>query len=284
MTAGCCRECGDVAGSATPESGRYAGSVSPPASGGFVAFPQTVLLYHESPVQNREGILERGLLPRRPTWDGNWRSLWFCRAVAADLRAGPSAPAESGLRLVTGPASGDDKATPTPPSRPLGIRLRRTHRTGPVLSRVVRESIPPERLRLLGQWTRGHTQPASRRCETCGQQPDAPLQLHEVRSYHDECGVQKLERLMCLCLRCHEATHPGHVAGRGAEELDWLMHVTGWPERVADRCRPWRSQWEGRSRRDWICHLSLLRDYGIPLPTLLNDRGRQRRPVIGSGR
>ena len=73
------------------------------------------------------------------------------------------------------------------------------------------------------------------RCETCGGKPDAPLHCHEVWSYDDQRGVQKLERLKCLCPRCHEATHPGHanIKGRGAEALEWLMQVNDWPEPVA---------------------------------------------------
>ena len=115
------------------------------------------------------------------------------------------------------------------------------------------------------------------RCETCGGKPDAPLHCHEVWSYDDERGVQKLEALKCLCPRCHEATHPGHanIKGRGAEALEWLMQVNDWPEPVAaDYQAAAFAQWQERSQRDWDCDLSLLRDYGIPVPAMLDDHGR----------
>ena len=121
------------------------------------------------------------------------------------------------------------------------------------------------------------------RCETCGQKPDAPLHCHEVWSYVDERGVQKLAALTCLCPRCHEATHPGHanVKGHGAEALEWLMRVNSWPEPVArDYQAAAFAQWEERSQREWSCDLSLLRGYGVPLPAVLDSRGHQRR-VIG---
>ena len=54
--------------------------------------------------------------------------------------------------------------------------------------------------------------------------------------------------------RCHEATHPGHanIKGRGAEALEWLMQVNGWPEPVADAYQAAAfAQWQERSQRDW---------------------------------
>ena len=84
------------------------------------------------------------------------------------------------------------------------------------------------------RWAGAATARARWRCETCGGKRDAPVHWHEVWSYDDERGVQKLEALKCLCERCHEATHPGHanVKGRGAEALEWLMQVNG------DQSRP----------------------------------------------
>ena len=112
-----------------------------------------MLLYHESPVRNRESILERGLLPRRPTWDGNWRSLWFCALLLPIY----------GWGLVLQPRavyawSKDPRPWMTKqrrrPRRDLWVfdydgpveRDRYCRKKG---SRMVRESIPPERLRLL---------------------------------------------------------------------------------------------------------------------------------------
>ena len=58
------------------------------------------------------------------------------------------------------------------------------------------------------------------------------------------------------------------------------MQVNGWPEPVAaDYQAAAFAQWQERSQRDWVCDLSLLRDYGIPLLATLDDRGRQRRVI-----
>ena len=120
-------------------------------------------------------------------------------------------------------------------------------------------------------------------CEICGQRPDGPVHCHEVWSYDDALGVQKLEQLKCVCPPCHDATHPGFAdaQGRGQEALERLADVNGWPLEAAqahqEACF---EQWARRSERDWTCDLSLLREYGIPVPRLLDDRGHQRR-VIG---
>jgi hypothetical protein len=58
------------------------------------------------------------------------------------------------------------------------------------------------------------------------------------------------------------------------------MQVNGWPEPVAaDYQAAAFTQWEERSQRDWVCDLSLLRKYGIPVPAMLDDRGGRRRVV-----
>ena len=97
--------------------------------------------------------------------------------------------------------------------------------------------------------------------------------------------MQKLERLKCLCPRCHEATHPGHadIKGRGAEALEWLMQVNGWPELVADDYQAAAfAQWQKRSQRDWdLRPLAPTRlrhpapdDVRRPRPTASRDRRR----------
>ena len=56
------------------------------------------------------------------------------------------------------------------------------------------------------------------------------------------------------------------------------MEVNDWPEPVAaDYQAEAFAQWQERSQRDWDCDLSLLRNYGIPLPATLDEHGRQRR-------
>ena len=73
------------------------------------------------------------------------------------------------------------------------------------------------------------------RCETCCGKPDAPLHCHEVWSYDNHALGAEAARAQCLGTQCHKATHPGHanIKGRGAEAVEWLMQVNGWPEPVA---------------------------------------------------
>jgi len=68
--------------------------------------------------------------------------------------------------------------------------------------------------------------------------------------------------------------------GRGQEALERLAEINGWPLEAADAYQEACSeQWARRSERDWTCDLSLLRQCGIPVPTLLDDRGHQRRVI-----
>jgi hypothetical protein len=54
---------------------------------------------------------------------------------------------------------------------------------------------------------------------------------HEVWSYHERTGVQRLEGFIALCDFCHEVKHIGLARKKGRERaaLAHLAKVNGWP-------------------------------------------------------
>jgi hypothetical protein len=115
---------------------------------------------------------------------------------------------------------------------------------------------------------------AGERCEACGAVEDKAvkryLECHERFSYHGSggCGLQMLQRLICLCSECHRATHYGHTALSGpqaeAQAQSHLMRVTGMsPAQLQVHLdEAWRI-WEQRSVRQWTVDLSVISRAGI---------------------
>ncbi len=75
---------------------------------------------------------------------------------------------------------------------------------------------------------------AGNRCEACGagvnREHQVWLEAHERWDYHNATRTQRLRRLVCLCTRCHQATHFGYaeVTGRAEEALAQLCAVNHW--------------------------------------------------------
>ena len=69
---------------------------------------------------------------------------------------------------------------------------------------------------------------AGGRCEICGKKTDK-LDAHEVWSYNEKTGVQKLEDIKAVCKDCHAAIHIDRtaVAGNIARAEDHYMLVNG---------------------------------------------------------
>lgn len=112
---------------------------------------------------------------------------------------------------------------------------------------------------------------AGNECEACTMFPIPEQQLymecHERWAYTKD-DTQKLVRLVCLCSRCHEATHMGlaQVRDRDSEAMEHLMTVEGmtWEQaeqHVATAFEVWRE----RNRTDWRLDLSMLTDAGIEI-------------------
>jgi hypothetical protein len=113
---------------------------------------------------------------------------------------------------------------------------------------------------------------ASRRCEVpgCRRAEDRRLgillEAHERWEY--QAGKQVLRRLICLCTRCHEATHFGlaGLRGRDTRAFSHLCAVTGMSAREADQhIQAAFATWEKRSAVRWELDLSILTRAGIAL-------------------
>ncbi len=114
---------------------------------------------------------------------------------------------------------------------------------------------------------------AGHRCECCGvaenaAAPATSMEAHERWSYTSQGGanVQKLERLVCLCHACHEATHMGlaRVKGRESEAVRHLMQVRGWTyEQAHSHISAAFQLWRGRNGSAWDLDLSVITDNGF---------------------
>ena len=125
---------------------------------------------------------------------------------------------------------------------------------------------------------------AGQRCEACGGERDREakvwLEAHERWEYDEPNRAQRLRRLVCLCTRCHEATHFGYaiVNGRDRRAAAQLMSVNRWTKKVADRhIDEAFAEWEQRNAHDWTLDLSMLTGAGVALAE--PPQAEQRRDV-----
>jgi len=99
------------------------------------------------------------------------------------------------------------------------------------------------------------------------------LEAHERWDYHHTSRTQRLRRLVCLCTRCHQATHFGdaEITGRAEAALAQLCAVNHWTRADAEaHIAAAASLWRWRSETDWALDLSILTGVGItpqPNPT-----------------
>lgn len=131
----------------------------------------------------------------------------------------------------------------------------------------VRSNVRPdtwERLQRATFQVAGHV------CEICTGTGDGHLvEAHEVWSYDDHRLIQRLERLICLCPRCHEVKHLGLAlqSGHAKRAIAWLATVNGLApaEALAYAQRAFQIH-EIRSRFQWQLDIQLLASaYGIKL-------------------
>jgi len=118
---------------------------------------------------------------------------------------------------------------------------------------------------------------ARNRCEACGtgvnREHQVWLEAHERWDYHHTSRTQPLTRLVCLCTRCHQATHFGYaeLTGRAEQALAQLCAVNHWTRADAEaHVAAAASLWRFRSETDWALDLSILTGVGItpqPPPT-----------------
>lgn len=94
------------------------------------------------------------------------------------------------------------------------------------------------------------------------------LEAHERWSYDDKTNIQKLERIIALCHRCHSVTHYGLT---GLRELSnqadkHLMKVNRWnKEQVLNHHKEQKNIWIERNKIKWDIDLSIITNSGIKL-------------------
>ena len=107
---------------------------------------------------------------------------------------------------------------------------------------------------------------AGNACEICGRSrseiPNNRLDCHERWSYSED-GVQKLERLLSLCVPCHMATHIGYWTSLSEDNYDkaisWISKVNNITAKEAKQLVKGAFDiWEERSRRKWITNVEIL--------------------------
>lgn len=93
------------------------------------------------------------------------------------------------------------------------------------------------------------------------------LEAHERWSFDDSKKVQKLERIIALCHRCHTVTHWGLAGIRGLHEEaeDHLMKVNKYTQdqcskHITERTEFWRSL-----KEDYKLDLSIIRNSGFDI-------------------
>jgi len=113
-------------------------------------------------------------------------------------------------------------------------------------------------------------------CEICGGVgAKHPVEAHEIWQYDDHRLIQRLERLIALCPRCHEVKHIGLAieTGNAQRTLAWLCSVNAIspPEGLAYIKRAFQIH-QIRSRFPWQLDIEqLTRDYGV----ILNKHGME---------
>lgn len=113
---------------------------------------------------------------------------------------------------------------------------------------------------------------ADHRCEICGGQgvfgKGHKVECHEIWSYDDHKGVQKLEGLISLCPICHRVKHFGFSALRGYKDQckEQLMRVNNWSlMEVNAHIQRAFDLYKKRSKREWVLDLSWLEGKNIKI-------------------
>lgn len=105
---------------------------------------------------------------------------------------------------------------------------------------------------------------AGYRCEICGVR--GQLEAHESWRLWDEAGIQKLERLLALCTKCHKAHHLGFARRLGIydEVLRHIKTVNKWNDHeLREALQDAQDICEQRSLEPWEVDISWLITSGV---------------------
>jgi 5-methylcytosine-specific restriction endonuclease McrA len=104
-------------------------------------------------------------------------------------------------------------------------------------------------------------------CEICGGiGPAHAVECHEIFEYNDSELIQKLTGMIALCPNCHNTKHFGlsELQGKRVKILKHFMKVNKVNKTDAEK---YISEqfiiWAKRSKYRWALDISLLKDYGI---------------------
>ncbi len=106
-------------------------------------------------------------------------------------------------------------------------------------------------------------------CMICGA-PSSRLEAHESWSYDEERKIQKLERVIAVCKRCHEVIHIGRTQLKGdiRRAEDHFMQVNG--TSYAEYRKELGKANEAHARRsrmgEWAIDLSWLQRFSFSSP------------------
>jgi hypothetical protein len=94
------------------------------------------------------------------------------------------------------------------------------------------------------------------------------IEAHERWSFDKVKHVQKLERLVALCHRCHTATHMGLAGIRGLKShaLAHIQKVNGWSrEKVITHSIEQRVNYKERGKEKWNINIDIITKSGFNL-------------------
>jgi hypothetical protein len=108
---------------------------------------------------------------------------------------------------------------------------------------------------------------ANNKCEICGsdglkQGYKHKVECHEVWHYDDENKIQKLIKLVSLCVVCHQVKHIGRAIaiGKQAECFKQLAKVNKWTQKeIEEHIVASFQLHKERSKHQWTLDISLLR-------------------------
>jgi len=109
-------------------------------------------------------------------------------------------------------------------------------------------------------------------CQICGGVgPKHPVEAHEIWSYDEASGIQKLEKILALCPACHQVKHIGLAQIQGKFEKA-VLHFMKINEVARSAALAYISAqfkiWEERSKLEWKLDITELSNYGIDVTKL----------------
>ena len=106
------------------------------------------------------------------------------------------------------------------------------------------------------------------KCELCRKSCSRYAHVHERFSYDFQTGVQKLERLLCICEDCHRTIHYGKakIDHLEKEAKDHLKKVRGFTDQeTEEHIHNSFEQWSQKNNIKWKIDLSILNNNGFDI-------------------